>query len=295
MLNVIDPNTMILGLLFIIFFTFIQLALGKTLGDKRSSTIIALCISLLSVYGINRTNFDVTGALYGVGINEEMIYIIAPILIIAGIVFMIWKLKIASTFMLLGIFLILTSFFAHETYVVLGVGIALLVLGIIFWFIKKKRGKNNPNSGLRNNSWNKNTPKIPKKKPLVLLLFMFGLALIIVNFITVGNIFVLGTGIGLIGLAILIWIFKLFKKKRTNSDNIPEKRRQKGIDNLIVAAKKFKSWAKDQKNPKFSGSWAMFIGWLKDGRWGRNEKDICNNLGITVNDFRWVFNKYGKV
>jgi len=136
----IDPNTMILGLLFVIFFAIINFALGKSLRDKKTSGIIAFCISLLAVYGINRTNFDVSGMFYSIGISEEMIYTILPWIILVGLIFMIWKLKLPLTLMLVGIILIIASFFVYEQTWVLIVGIVLFVLGFLLWLRRKKKG-----------------------------------------------------------------------------------------------------------------------------------------------------------
>ncbi len=66
-------------------------------------------------------------------------------------------------------------------------------------------------------------------------------------------------------------------------------------DPLINAAKKFKSWAKSQSNPKFVGSWANFVNYLKRGGWGNSESEICQRLNISQNEFVKIFNRYGLV
>lgn len=220
MLNSIDPNTMILGLLFVAFFAIISFALGKSLRDKKTANIIAFCFSLGAVYGMNRTNFDVSGMFYSIGISEEMIYTILPWIILVGLIYMIWKLKLPLTLMLVGILLIIASFFVYEQTWVLIVGIILFVLGFLLWLRKrKKKGPSTPN-----------TP---------------------------------------------------------NSTN--------GKDALIKAAKRFHDWAKVQQNPRFIGSWVNFIHYLKEGRWGSSEADICQRLGVSQSEFVHIFNKYGLV
>ena len=135
----IDPNTMILGLLFIMFFLIIQFALRRMLKKAEGTTsIIAFCMALLAIYGLNRINFDLTGIFYGMGINEGTIYTVIPILILVGIGLMIWKLKIALTLLYAGLFLVAASFFTYEKEAVLIAGGVLVVLGIIGWIIKKK-------------------------------------------------------------------------------------------------------------------------------------------------------------
>jgi hypothetical protein len=231
-LSSIDPNTMVLGLLFVIFFAIINFALYRSLKSKGTAGIIAFCISLLSVYGINRTGFDVSGIVYNLGVSEQILYTIVPILILAGLIFMIWKLKLSRTFILLGIALIIGSFFVYEKTWVLITGIALLVIGLILLLVEKRKLKKKDN--LTPDNKNKNSHEA-------------------------------------------------------------ERRRQQGIDALINAAKRFKSWAQSQQNPRFVGSWAYFISYLKQGRWGNSEAEICQRLGITKNDFVSIFNRYGKV
>jgi hypothetical protein len=144
MLYSINPNDMILGLLFIIFFVFINFALTRIVfkKEKTSASIIALCVSLLAVYGINRTNFDVTGIVYSIGITEEMIYTIVPFIILAGLIFLIWKVKLCRTLIIAGIALIVASFFVYEQTWVLIAGIILLILGLILCL--RRKNKQNP-------------------------------------------------------------------------------------------------------------------------------------------------------
>lgn len=139
----IDANTMVLGLLFVIFFAFINFALYKTLKNRGTASIIAFCVSLLAVYGLNRTNLNFSGFFYGLGLSDKIMYSVVPILIILGIAFMIWKLKLRNTLMLLGIFLIILSFtpLVYEKTWVLVAGIILLVLGILLWIRHRRKNK----------------------------------------------------------------------------------------------------------------------------------------------------------
>lgn len=110
---------------------------------------------------------------------------------------------------------------------------------------------------------------------------------------------ILGAVLFLIGLILWRkWKLKFPKIKGdggsgTNSPGDPN--RSDGIKALTRAAQRFKKWALRQKNPKFVGSWAMFVNYLKRGNWGNSEADICKRLGISSNDFVRIFNRYGKV
>jgi type VI protein secretion system component VasK len=134
---------MILGLLFCIFFALINFALVKTLKNKGTSSIISFCVSLLAVYGINRTNLSLSGFFTKIGLSNTLIYSVVPILIIIGLIYMIWKLKLSKTLMLVGIFLVIISFtpIIYTKSTVMIIGIVLFILGLIFWIMKKRRDR----------------------------------------------------------------------------------------------------------------------------------------------------------
>lgn len=140
-LYAIDPNTMLLGLLFVAFFAVLNFALFRMFKNKGTAGIIAFCMSLGAVYGINKLNFDISDWVYGFGISENALYTIVPILILAGLIFMIWKLKLSRTLTLLGALLIIASFtpIIYEKSTVLIVGIILFVPGIILWIINARK------------------------------------------------------------------------------------------------------------------------------------------------------------
>ena len=110
---------------------------------------------------------------------------------------------------------------------------------------------------------------------------------------------VLITGI----LLTIIGLFLLFKYKRRireprerdHSPNPTSPKSKYSRNRLIQLAKKFKRWARSQKNPRFSGSWAMFVNKLYKWGYGKNEAEIINNFGVTQKDFLKIFNHYGKV
>jgi hypothetical protein len=135
----LDTGTIILGLLFVIFFVFIQLILSRMLKDKNSASIIALCMSLLSIYGISKTGFDLTEFFYGVGINDNIIYTIIPIIILVGLIYLFWKVKLRFILTGAGIIMIVGSFFVYEKTTVLIIGIVALVLGLILMWREARR------------------------------------------------------------------------------------------------------------------------------------------------------------
>lgn len=156
MLYNIDPNTMILGLVFIILYILINFSLSKIFKKERaSSAILSLCASLLAVYGLNRTNFDLSGIFFNWGISENALYVIVPWVILGLAVlasfakdnttgrrsFRPYRLLLALGAM---IFLIgLTPIYQKAAFII--AGIVLIILGIVLWSWKKINLKKNIN------------------------------------------------------------------------------------------------------------------------------------------------------
>ncbi len=149
-LYAIDPNTMVLGLLFIIFYVFINFSLSKIFRRERaSSAIISLCVSLLAVYGINRLNWDLSNIVFNLGISENILYTVVPWIILGLAVLASFvkdpttgrrRFRLYRLFMILGAFLILISFFAYEKGIVMIIGIALILIGLFLLWRSKKKG-----------------------------------------------------------------------------------------------------------------------------------------------------------
>jgi hypothetical protein len=229
----IEPSTMILGALFMIFFAFINFILTKSvMKDNRPvAGVISLCISLLAVYGLYYANFDVIGLMFNFGITEDIITTWVPILLLGLAIFFSIKFHVSYVMMALGaLFLILGLTNAvYESALSIFSGIALLILGVI-WAAK-------------HNKWFKKKDKLPKDM-----------------------------------------------NNNSNSNFQPVDR----TSDLIKEAKYFRDWAIKSGKPGFYGSWVYFLSWLNKKGWGRNEKEIVNNFGISQSEFIKIFNKYGK-
>jgi type IV secretory pathway VirB3-like protein len=153
----IDPNTMILGLVFIILYVLIHFSLSKIFKKERaSSAIISLCVSLLAVYGINRIDFDLSRVLFNWGVTEDILYLVVPWIILGVSVwasFVKDKVTGKISFRLYRLFLILGGILfliglitgVYENIVFIIIGIILILLGITLWFIKKVSLKKNTN------------------------------------------------------------------------------------------------------------------------------------------------------
>ena len=301
----IDANTMVLGLLFVIFFAIINFALNRSLKDKGTAAIIAFCISLLATYGLNRTSLNFSGMFYKIGINEGIIYSVVPIIILIGLIFMIWKVKLGVTLMLTGMGLIILSFFAYKKVLLLIIGIVTIVVGIFFWIRKRRRDKRkgilkvNLLGKKKGNLSSSYGPK-RKKRWILWLLFLISFALAFYGVLKGLNTLTLIAGALVLLFGIILFLSRHKKKgnlnpARTQTNQSQGPNPEEGKRRLIDAAKRFNSWAKSQPNPKFVGSWANFINWLKKANWGNSEADICQRLGISQGEFVRIFKKYGLV
>ena len=228
----IGAENLVLITLFLIFLAFINFALTKSImkDNRNVAGVISLCVSLLIVYGLYATSFDVLGLMSGFGVSNDLIITWVPIIFLIAIIFFTVKFHISKVMTFVGaLFIILSqTSLVYETTFFLLVGLALFIIGAIWWYKRK-----HPSVKKNLNPNNSSTP----------------------------------------------------------STNNPTPR----TDIVEKEAKYFKNWALGTKNPKFYGSWANFIAWMKQRGYGSSESDICNRLAISQNDFVIIFNRYGKV
>ncbi len=134
-LNSFDDSTIILSLLFVIFFTTIQFILKRFMKneDGNSSVIISLAISLLMVFQINRMNYGFDNFFYEIGLYGENLFYLGLIAFIALATYLLTKFK-STAMIVLGaimIFLSFTNFFIDLAGILLLLGLILLIGGII--------------------------------------------------------------------------------------------------------------------------------------------------------------------
>jgi hypothetical protein len=138
LLNQIDQTTLILYAVFIISFSILFFALGKFFKDNRAiAGLISGALALLIVYGVNKTGLDIQGFVFNLGISQDVLATIIPIVLIAGIIFMIIKLK-KDSLLVIGGLLIAASFFVYEQTLLIAVGVILAII----WFFMKFGKKN---------------------------------------------------------------------------------------------------------------------------------------------------------
>ncbi len=141
--NSVDPSTIILTLLFLIFFALIFYATSRIFKgpygqpNKGIAGAISFAVSSLIIYGLYVTNlsFGLGNIFYDLGFSSDLLYPILALLflVIAGL--LIWKLKFSGFLITFGLFLILLTFFTnifYEKTITTIIGFVLLIVGLLF-------------------------------------------------------------------------------------------------------------------------------------------------------------------
>jgi hypothetical protein len=132
----VDPQTLILGALFLIFLAVLhQLVFMRLFHENRGlSGVVSLLVSLLMVYGIYRSGMRIDNLFYNLGLSPDALYIILPIVLLAVSILIIWKLGVGGFLTIFGILLIsltiLTDIF-YAANIALILGLFLLLIGLV--------------------------------------------------------------------------------------------------------------------------------------------------------------------
>ncbi|MCK9595714.1 hypothetical protein M0R19_00830 [Candidatus Pacearchaeota archaeon] len=141
-LSSFDESTLILYAVFAITFTILFFALQKTVfkGNNTPAVIIAGALALIATYSINKTGFDVGGFAIDLGIPEDFLLMLIPIILLGGIIFAIIKFK-KEALWIVGSLLLAVGFFTYGGSVFIITGLILIGIRIV---IMIKWGKKNP-------------------------------------------------------------------------------------------------------------------------------------------------------
>ncbi len=139
-LDKIDENTMIILFVFIVSFAIIFFSLSKLFKtNKAIAAVVSLATSFLLTYWVNKSGLNIGNWFSDIGISEETLFILLPILGLALAIFLIIYLKKKSLLVFGGALLVL-SFFVEEAALLIVIGAILLVFG----FLALSKGKEDP-------------------------------------------------------------------------------------------------------------------------------------------------------
>ena len=149
-LDEIETSTLVLPMLFIIFFAFINFTLLKFFkGNTTFAGITSFAISTLLVYGINYLDLEFENIFYNIGVPSDLVAIIVPLLLLVASIFLISKIKLGWFLIVLGLLFLLASRteIVYETEVLGFLGAILLIIGGIIKFREKGRNKYDKTKG----------------------------------------------------------------------------------------------------------------------------------------------------
>lgn len=144
-LDSIGSSTMILFVLFIIFFAVLHNIVFMTFfkGNRSVSAIVSFCVSLLAIYGINRARWDLGGLFYGLGLSESALFTIISLVLLVIIIYAIFTKKLKYLLLILGGLLLGLALFTdliYERGIAIAIGLVLLLIGLLL----RRRGRRAP-------------------------------------------------------------------------------------------------------------------------------------------------------
>ncbi len=144
----LDSPDIVLLALFLIIAAFVAFVLRRSNVFRSSNgennrgiiAVISFSISLLSVYGIYNSGFNLQGIFSGLGISSGIMPLLIWAVIFAAAIFIIWQLSFGVFLLISGLIMIIISIFTNLIYektAAFFIGLVLLIAGIFFW--KKSR------------------------------------------------------------------------------------------------------------------------------------------------------------
>jgi len=135
-LDKIDSSLIMLSAIFVIAFLIFRFSLSKIFQEqKNTATIVSAVLAFLIIFGINKLEWNIQNFFFDLGISEDALFTIIPLILIGGIIILFVKLpkkKKKYLFYILGGFLIAVGLLIFEQAAeILVMGIVLIVFGLI--------------------------------------------------------------------------------------------------------------------------------------------------------------------
>lgn len=148
-----DPQTIVFIITFGVFFAFLhKVLIGRFFkGHDSTSAVVSGLLAFGMSYGIYKLDFiNVDNLFFNLGISGDVLWPVLIFILSAILVFMIWKLK-SKTFWILGILMIILSFteIIYEKGAAFVIGLVLIGIGVVWkrifsnkydWDTEKSRG-----------------------------------------------------------------------------------------------------------------------------------------------------------
>lgn len=135
---------------FFISLVLLKFILSKTL-DKTTAKIISFLLALAITGGFYFAGFNLQELLASIGIYEDALSLLIPIILIVGVIWIIKKFGFGNLLMILGGILGTISFtdWVEQSMVLLIIAVALLIVGFFFHRTRKKK-EQEKETGIKN-------------------------------------------------------------------------------------------------------------------------------------------------
>lgn len=143
----VDASFIVYGTIFIVLFAFLSFILGRTLFRENTAikTIIAFCISALSIYGMATSPaVNINSILYATPFFDGLFHTLMPFLFTAAFIFLGVKFGWGRILMIAGTIAIAIPLFTEWVYAkgaLITIGIIVFLIGLKLHRIKKKKKK----------------------------------------------------------------------------------------------------------------------------------------------------------
>lgn len=142
LLSSIDQSTVIFLAVFLISFSLLFFSLNKVFKKQNTTTsgIISAALAFLLVYWVNKSEFDVEGSLYDLGINSNILYTLLPIVIAAAIIFLLVKFKTKALYIIIAALVLLGLFILKDISAIIVLGVIVLLFALVIYSVLKFLG-----------------------------------------------------------------------------------------------------------------------------------------------------------
>ena len=135
-LSNLDSSTVLLFVVFLVSFAVLFFALMRAFKKNQAiAGVIAGALSFLIVYGMSKMDLSIEGLFSEIGLSEDILTILIPIVIILAVIFIIIKLA-KNSLLIFGAILILIGLLVEEKLIPIIAG--GILIGIRFFIPKGK-------------------------------------------------------------------------------------------------------------------------------------------------------------
>jgi hypothetical protein len=135
-----DSSLIILSSIFLVSFLIFNFSLSKLFKEQKNITmVISAVLAFLLIYGINSIGWDIEDFFFDIGISEDMLLTLIPLILLFVLLFLFVRMKNKKVLLyIIGAFLVaLGVFIFRDAAQVLVLGIIIIIFTLIFFPLLK--------------------------------------------------------------------------------------------------------------------------------------------------------------